>query len=140
MAYGQGVVRRSVACAKARAAKRRAHDGACIHEVGEQPLAIEVDEDRLRGRVYREVELVVAGRSTLECMGRFDDVAVGAAGASGDDPLLAGELAVGGHLVEQAEVRASLGDLLGGELRFAQDVLEVLVECIDRVGVGRVEG
>lgn len=73
-------------------------------------------------------------------MSRFDDVAVGAAGASGDDALLACELAVARHLVEQAEVCASLGDLLGSKLGFAQDVLEVLVERVDRIGIRRMEG
>ena len=37
-------------------------------------------------------------------------------------------------------MRTSLGDLLGGEFRLAQDVLEVLVERVDRVSVGGMEG
>ena len=136
---GKRVVGGRVSSPEAGAAKRGAHDGACVHQVGEQPLAVEADEHGLARGVDGQVELAVADVRAFERVGGLDDVGVGATRAAGDDALLRLQPAVVGDLVEQREARASLGDFLSRFLGLAQDVFEVCVELVDLVDVGRVE-
>ena len=139
MADGKCVVRRCVACAEARAAESGTDDGTRIHEVCEQSLAVEVGIDRLRGRVDAEIEFAVADVLILQCMGRLDDIGIITACTAGDDALLHLETVICGDLVEEGEVGSALGDLLRFLLGRAEDVLKVIIELADLVGVGRME-
>ena len=99
VAHGKAVVAGRVAGAEARAAERRAPDGACRHEVERGAQARELHAHGLRGGVHREREVAVAAVLALEGACGVQDAAEVAARAACDDALLHVQLAVP-HLVE----------------------------------------
>ena len=138
MADRKAVVGRRVAGAKARAAERRAHDRASLHEVVDIAAACKLECHGLARGIDRQRELAAAGVGAFEHAGSLDHGVVVAARAAGDNALLHVQLAVD-DLVEQAKVRLALTDLSGLKLHLVQDVLEVLVELVDLKAVGRME-
>ena len=138
MADRKAVVGGRVAGAEARAAERRAHDRAGLHEVVDVAAACKLECHGLARGIDRQRELAAAGVGALEHAGSLDHGVVVAARAAGDNALLHVQLAVD-DLVEQAKVRLALADLGGLELHLVQDVLEVLVELVNLKAVGRME-
>lgn len=114
MADGQPVVGRRVAGAEARAAERRTHNRAGLHEVVDVATARKLKRHGLACGIDRQRELAAAGVGALEHAGSLDHGVVVAARAAGDNALLHVQLAVD-DLIEQAKVCLALADLGGLE-------------------------
>ena len=138
VADGQAVVGGRVAGTETRAAERRAHDRASLHEVVDIAAARKLERHGLTCGVDRQRELAAAGVGALEHAGSLDHGVVVAARAAGDNALLHVQLAVD-NLVDQAKVRLALADLGGLKLHLVKDVLEVFVELVDLKAVGGME-
>ena len=125
--------------AEAGAAEGGLHHGAGSHQIRQGAVLHQLHVHGDGGGVHVQGELPGADGLAPQHVGRLGDAGEGAAGAAADDALLHLELAVL-HLVQQGVGGPALADLLRGLLRLPEDVGEVLLQLIDGVGVGGVEG
>ena len=139
MADGEGVVGRSVAGAKARAAEGGLHDAAGLHERGGDAVFGDGQGDGRGGGVDGHVKVAVADAAALQNGRCLADILIHAAGAADDDALLAVHLAVHDIMPEiQLHLAAQL--LVAGLFHLGEDLLGVFLNLVDGVGDGGMEG
>jgi hypothetical protein len=71
-------------------------------------------------------------------MCRFDHVNIVSSGATGDDPLLNPQLSI--SILSSRRACASLGNVIGRNFNFVQNILQILIKRINFIYVGRVKG
>ena len=137
MADGEPVVGGNVSRAEARAAERRFDDGAGLHEPADIAVVYERLEHGLGGRIDAERKFSRAGGSALHDLIRLGDVFVHAARAARDDALADVNFSVLDFVGKGKGIVAF--ELSASRFHLGKDLVRVLQEFADRIGVARVE-
>ena len=136
VADGELAVCRGVARAEAWAAEALAHDGAGGDEVKGAAVLHQGGHGGHGAGIHVQAESAVAAALSAENIRRCADVVEGASGAAGDLALLNPDAAVMilGHEIHGHALELLVCLLLNG----VQDILWILQQLVDGVGVGRV--
>ena len=138
MAHGKRIVRGHVPRTETRSAKSRFDDGSVFEQAGNIAVIHKPFVDRLAGRIDVQRKLSVRKRSPVQYFRCGGDVLVHAARASRDDALLYVNLSVF-DLIRQTKRSLAAEKFIAFFFGFLQNIVGVLVELSDRIGVTGVE-
>ena len=140
VADGQAAVRRNVARAEARPAERRAQHHARRREIRRRAVLHQLDELRLAGGVQAHGERVRADALAAHNVRHGHDVLKRAARAARHDALLDIDLAVPDLVGEPGHGVLFVHHAARFLFHLGQQLLRVLAELADGIGIGGVEG
>ena len=140
MPDGKGVVGRRISRAEAGSAEAWLHDGTGEGQVCGNAVFHDRQIDRRAGRINGQVEISVSDAFAAQDIGCFRNIFIHAAGASCDNALVAEDLTVLPDAAKKIHCDLAVQGSIAFLLDLPEDAFRILLEFMDGIGFGRMEG